>query len=221
MPHQAYIGSDGKPWPSATELTGLLPQVWLWSWYKASVKKQGWRGWQRCLAQSKRGMRIGTEVHGLLESFIDKTVPPFVVSGKYESEAFADALFDKVNPLVTQWGMIEPHVVSNKLKLHGTADAIVDIFLPGESPEHALPTILDWKTSAAKSETHPIQLAIYALCWNETEGSSPKVERGIIARIDKKSKKLGVKLDIYDNLEQYYPVIIALRTIWAYSNKKD
>lgn len=217
MPHVDFIGSDGKPWPSATQLTNLLPQEWLWSWYKQSVKKSGWRGWQRCKAQSNRGMRIGTEVHGLIENFIAKgsmTVKP-VISGKYESEAFADALFDKVNPMVKHWIAVEPHVKSEELRVHGTADAIVHVKIDEQFSETA---ILDWKTSASKSLTHPIQLAIYAYCWNE-EHPEELVNRGIIARIDKTSKYRKAKIDDYPNLAQYYPVVRALRTIWEYNNE--
>lgn len=211
MPHQDFIGSDGKKWPSATELTRLLPQPWLWSWFKSSVKKSGWRGWQRCLAQTKRGGLIGTEVHGLIEGFIKKQeYNP--ISGKYQSQQFADALFDKVNPLVTKWEALEPHLKSESLKIHGTADAICQF--------EGRRTILDWKTSANKSETHPIQLACYAFCWNEENPNKP-VSTGVIARVDKKSQKLGVKLDIYENLGQYYPIIQALRTIWEYAKGGD
>jgi len=209
MPHSDFI-VDGEAWPSATELTSLLPQPWIIAWYKSAVRKHGWRGWQRCLAQSKRGMKIGTEVHGLIEGYIKKE--SFEVSGKYDSSAFADALFDAVNPLVQTFLEIEPHLVSNSLKIHGTADAIVWMC-------EGL-TVLDWKTSAAKSETHPIQLAIYAYCWNEMHTDN-LVNRGVIARVDKKSKKLGVKLDVYEDLEQYYPVVTALREIWRYINQKD
>jgi len=213
MPHVEFRGSDGKIWPSATTLTSLLPQEWVWAWYRQAVFKHGKRGWQRCLAQTKRGGLIGTEVHGLIEGFIKKEAYP--ISGKYESERFADALFDKVNPLVTEWVALEPHLKSEVLKIHGTADAIVKW---SPQPELWENVVLDWKTSAAKSETHPIQLAIYAYCWNESKkGIENHVSKGIIARVDKKSKRLGVKIDEYANLEQYYPVIEALRTIWQYS----
>lgn len=210
MPHQSYIGSDGKAWPSATELTSLLPQPWLLAWYKASVKRSGWRGWQKNLAQSKRGATIGTEVHGLLEGFIQKK--PFEASGKYESQLFADALFDKVNPMVDEYIAIEPHLVSEKLKLHGTADIIVR--LNGSTGLW----VGDWKTSAAKSETHPIQLAIYAMLWNEANPDQ-MIDQGFIARVDKKSKRLGVKVDEYKPLSQYYPVIKALREIYRYTHE--
>ena len=210
MPHQELI-INGIKYPSATELTSLLPQAWLWSWYKSQVKKHGYRGWQLCKAQSKRGMAIGSEVHTLLESFINKKEPEFNITGKYDSQSIADALFDKVNPLVDEWVAIEPHLKSEELKIQGTADAIIRMNLtPGL-------VLLDWKTSAQKSETHPIQLACYAFCWNE-EHPDQKIEQGIIARVDKKSKKLTVHLDEYKPLSQYYPIVRALRTIWEYEN---
>lgn len=207
MPHIDYVGSDGQKWPSATELTSLLPQAWLWSWYRSSVMNHGRRGWQLCKAQSKRGTTIGSEVHGLIEGFINKK--PFEITGKYESQLFADALFDAVNPKIEEYVAIEPHLVSEKLKLHGTADMIVRLNLsPGL-------WVGDWKTSAGKSETHPIQLAIYAMLWNETH-EDQMIDQGFIARVDKKSKRLGVKIDEYRPLSQYYPVVKALREIYSY-----
>src|ERR1700731_555938 len=121
MPHQELI-INGIKYPSATELTSLLPQVWLWSWYKSQVKRHGWRGWQLCKAQSKRGMAIGSEVHSWIESFISKEPYPGIVGkDKYNSRQYADALFDKVNPLVDEWVEIEPHLKSDELKIQGTA----------------------------------------------------------------------------------------------------
>jgi hypothetical protein len=211
LPHVDYIGSDGQKWPSATELTSLLPQPWLWSWYKSAVKKHGWRGWQLCKAQSKRGTTIGSEVHACLEAFIKKEGHDGFVTGKYESQIYADALFDAVNPLVEEYISIEPHLVSEKLKLHGTADAIVRMELtPGLF-------VLDWKTSASKSETHPVQLAVYAMLWNENHPDQ-QIDQGLIARVDKKSKRLGVKIDRYAPLSQYFPVVMALREIYSYTH---
>lgn len=208
MPHQDYLGPDGEKWPSATELTNLLPQGWLWAWYKNSVRAHGWRGWQKCLAQSKRGMAIGTEVHGLLDSFISHRDYP--ISGKYESQAYADALFDKVNSEVIDWVAVEPHLISQKLKIHGTADAIIRI-----STGLA---ILDWKTSAGKSNTHAVQLSIYAACWNE-EHPNQRIDQGFVARVDKKSKTLKVHIDDYQGLQNYRPIVKALRDIYDYNNK--
>jgi|SRR5579872_4291015 len=209
MGHIEYIGRDGNIWPSATMLTDLLPKAFLWSWYKSAVKKHGYRGWQLCKAQSKRGTTIGSEVHGLIEGFINKQ--PFEISGKYESEQFADVLFDKVNPMVDEWVAVEPHLVSETYKIHGTADAIVRMH--GETGL----SLIDWKTSAGKSETHPIQLAVYSMCWNE-QHPDQSINRGYIARVDKKSKRLTVHVDEYKPLNQYYNVVKSLREIWGYCN---
>jgi hypothetical protein len=210
MPHQAYIGSDGKPWPSATELTSIIPQPWILSWYRNSVFKYGKRGWQKNLATSNRGMKIGSLVHGMIEAYITKA-PAVPYDQKYGADRIADALYDKVNPMVQDYIEIEPKVVSERLKIHGTADAIVRL-------EHGEGlAVLDWKTGASRSETHPIQLACYSLAWNETHPGL-QVDKGIIARVDKKTKALNVHIDTYAPLSQYYPVVQALRTIWAYQN---
>lgn len=212
MPHIDYI-VNGEVWPSATELTSLLPQPWLMAWYKSQVRAHGWRGWQKCLAQTKRGGTIGTQVHSLIECFIKKEAHMELGVDKYNSQMFADALYDKVNPTVEEYVAIEPHLKSEALKIHGTADMIVRL-----NYETGL-WIGDWKTSAGKSETHPIQLAIYALCWNEMHPDQ-QVDQGFIARVDKKSKKLTVHIDEYKGLKRYYPVINALRTIWQYSREE-
>lgn len=214
MPHQDYIGSDGKQWPSATELTNLLPQAWLWSWYKSSVKKHGWRGWQKCRAESERGKKIGSNVHALIEGFIAKT--PNQPFDKYGSQMFADKLFDKVAPMVDEWVEIEPHLKSETEKIHGTADCIVRLdYSPGL-------WIGDWKTSAQRSLTHPVQLAVYAMCWNEMHPDQ-QIDQAWIARVDKKSVRLTVHIDEYKGLKRYYPVVRALRTIWEYNqgDKKE
>ena len=167
-------------------------------------------------------MRIGTQVHTLLEAFINHQTLLESPKDKYNSRQFADALFDALNPLVLNWNAVEPHLVNETYKIHGTADAIVTM-------KEGL-TVLDWKTSASKSITHPIQLAIYALCWNDDPKRS-RVDRGVIARVDKKSNKLSVHLDIWpDNnpdlkkrhppLSHFFPIVKALRTIWQYSNDK-
>jgi hypothetical protein len=211
MPHSNYISPSGEIYPSATELTSLLPQKWLWSWYKQAIWKHGKRGWQKCKAQSNRGLRIGTETHALLESFITKK-PPEYISGKYDSQAIADALYDKVNPLVDEYTSIEPHLISEKYRIHGTADMIVRL-----NYDTGL-WVGDWKTAAGRDMAHPIQLAIYAMCWNEM-CDEVLIDKGFIARVDKKSKKLTVHIDEYKGLKQYYPVVLALREIYEYSNK--
>jgi len=207
MPHQNFIGPDGKPWPSATELTNLLPADWVMSWYRSQVKKYGWRGWQRCKAQSNRGMKIGTMVHERLEHLVKKE-PCVPYPQRYHIDELADKLFDTVNLLIEDYVAIEPHLVSHSYQVAGTADMIVRL--------HSRPGLWvgDYKTSYDKDELkHPLQLAIYATAWSETHPEQA-IDQGFIARIDKKSKGLNVKIDEYQGLKQYIPWIKVLREIW-------
>ena len=207
MPHVEYKGSDGEIWPSATELTALLPKDWVWAWYKGQVKKHGWRGWQKCLATSNRGKRIGSETHACLEWLI-KQDSDFSPSNA-EAMEYAKALFDTVGPRIEDVVAVEPHLVSQNLKIHGSADLIVR--LNGDTGLW----IGDWKTSDKIDIAHPLQLAVYALCWNE-QHPDLRIDQGFIARINKKSSSLKVHVDEYKGLKYYFPVVMALRDIWDY-----
>lgn len=212
MPHQEYVGSDGKVWPSATQLTGLIPKDWLMAWYKRSVEKKGWQGWLDNLATSEIGKETGTLVHYYLECLTKKQ--EIKGEDKYNARSIAQSLYDTVNPTVEEYVEIEPHLVSEELKIHGTADIIYrKVYTPGLR-------IGDYKTSYDKDISHPIQLAIYALCWNESHPDQ-MIDVGDIFRVDKKSARYNVKIDEYTNLGQYYPLVRALRLLWSYTNEED
>lgn len=209
MPHINNFLLNGKRIPSATELTHLLPQAWLWAWFKKSVQKNGYSGWEANLRQSEEGKLIGTQVHERLEHLVLKQ--PVVT---YETRAgeYAQAIYNAVNPSIDEYIAIEPHLVSEKLKIHGTADCIVRI-----NYRQGL-WVDDYKTSYQKDIAHPLQLAIYAVAWNEH--NDEKIDQGRIIRIDKNSKNLNVTIDEYLGLAQYVPVIKALREIWGFLNKE-
>jgi CRISPR/Cas system-associated exonuclease Cas4 (RecB family) len=210
MPHIEYRGSDGKIWPSSTQLTRLLPADWVMAWYKRSVEKKGYQGWLDNLKLSEEGKLIGTQVHERLEHLVLKQ--PIV---EYDTRAgeYAQAIYNVLNPKIEEYVKIEPHLVSEELKIHGTADLIARL-----NYQTGL-WILDYKTSYKKDISHPIQLAIYAKSWNEQ--NTEQIDQGAIIRIDKKSKNLNVKIDEYLGLKQYLPVIKALREIWSYVNEKE
>lgn len=207
MPHIDYK-VNGEVFPSATELTSLLPKDWLFRWYKGAVQKDGWNGWLKCNAVSEIGKKLGTAVHGHLEALAkreeDKTE-------SYENSlAIAQSLYNTVNPTVEEYVAIEPHLVSNELKIHGTADIIYrKVYTSGLR-------IGDYKTAKERDLSHPIQLACYALCWNESNPDQ-LIDAGDIFRVDKKSKNLKITVDEYINLSQYYPLIKALRLLWQYT----
>lgn len=220
MPHSDYIGTDGTKWPSATDLTHMLPQAWLWAWYKREVQKHGWRGWQKCNAVSERGKRIGTHVHGLIEmgltgkpyfAWLNETLkipePPRRMAKIHEMAkcVLAEIRVDEVET-------VETKLISQNYHLHGTTDAIMR--------EEHLPGLMidDWKTSnQMNTDEFRIQLAIYALCWNEMHPDQ-MIDRGRILRVDKKAKKTYVQIKRFENLAECIPVIDALRTVWDYAN---
>lgn len=221
MPHSDYIGPDGNKWPSATDLTSLLPQDWLWAWYKREVQKHGWRGWQKCNAISNRGKRIGTHVHGLVEAALTGgTYEVWMDAAKRipEPKRRLDKIHEMAKVLLAEIRADEVEAVELKLishvyKLHGTTDAIM------RDPNYPGVFIDDWKTSNGMSTSFPVQLAIYALCWNEMH---PELMTafGRILRVDKKADKAYVQKKVYEGLQDYVPVIDALRTIWDFSNKQ-
>lgn len=210
MPHIEYTGSDGRVWPSVTQLTSLLPKEFLWAWYHSQVRKYGYRGWIKCKAQSNRGLRIGTTVHDHIEHLLGQGINPKPIKNSWE---IALALHDKVKERIEEITQVEPHLVSNELRLHGTADMVCR--LAGDTGLW----ILDWKTSFEKDLSHPVQLAAYALCWNEMNPDLV-IDQGVIVRVDKKSKNLNVKIDEYKGLKDYFPLVKYLRHIYDYVNSK-
>lgn len=207
MPHINFT-EDGDEWPSATGLTHLLPQEWLLNWYKREVKKHGWRGWQKCEATAERGRRIGTHVHSLVEAMLkgdqyNTGEPP---RRDLKIREMAILLFTNIDKSAILG--LEEHLTSDELKIHGTADLICDN------------KIYDWKTSNGMDDKgFPLQLAIYAKCWNEKHPDQP-IEWGEINRVDKKARKAYLQNKVYGPLTKYYPVIEALRVVWDYVNRQ-
>jgi hypothetical protein len=179
-----------------------MPDVWLWSWYRHSVEKDGWAGWQANKTKSEEGMKQGTLIHAEIESLIAAK------SADVSNEA--QSLYDAVSMTVDEWVAIEPHLICNAHKFAGTADMIVrQSYSPGL-------WVGDWKTSFHKSDSHPLQLAAYAMAWNENNPDRA-IDQGFIARVDKKSDECRVKIDEYLGLKKYFPVILALRQMWDYT----
>jgi hypothetical protein len=230
MPHVEYK-VDGETWPSATQLTSLLPQDWLWSWYRSKVKKHGWRGWQWCKAYSNRAMRLGTHTHSLVEAELKHQPEPACwlldtseTLNIREPErriklvrAWAKALLGTTTRHVVK--ELELKVIDASRKEHGT----IDVLAVEDDGLKFFPK--DWKTSGQISIDYPIQLAIYNRCL-EAQGYQ-MMGYGEIERVDKdlksaKARANGehhVQVKRFDNLAKYYPVIDALHVIWNYVNR--
>lgn len=213
--------------PSATELTRLLPQDWLWAYYQREVKKHGWRGWQRARAHSARAMRLGTHTHAIVEAYL--TNGTYICWLDEERQVLEP---ERRMKLVEKWAKalvettqrhtikeVEVKVIDTKRKEHGTIDAIAI------DDETNLPFPKDWKTSGSIGIDYPIQLAIYNRA-KESEGVE-MAGFGEIERVDKelksaKARETGehhTQIKRFNDLAQYYPIVDALHVIWDYVNK--
>ena len=222
--HKDYF-IDGVKAPSATELTRLLPQDWLWAWYKRKVQAYGWRGWQWCHAYSNRAMRLGTHTHALVEAELKHLPEPeclmYADVATPEPErrmknvrAWAKALVETTSRHVIK--EVEKKVIDKARKEHGTIDALA---IEDDNITYGLK---DWKTSGSISIDYPIQLAIYNRCleaegykmsgWGEIE----RVDKELKSLSAKASRKHHVQVKRFDNLAQYYPVVDALHVIYNY-----
>jgi len=215
MGHIDYKGYDGQIWPSATNLTALIPQDWKWSWYADSVKKRGWRGWQRNSAHTKREAQRGTDAHEIIDGIIEQRKVDIPLRRYERAIPFAKGLLDYSKTLIEEIIENDTHLVGNKSRIHGTTDVICRLnYEPGL-------WVLDWKTGDGKKDEHPLQLAAYAMAWNENHPDQV-IDKGVIIRpVNKKAKTLKFTHDEYKGLHHYFPIVKALRDVWAYVNKKD
>lgn len=212
---------DGEKAPSATELTRLLPQDWLWAYYQKEVKKHGWRGWQRAKAHSNRAMRLGTHTHGVVEEML--TGKQYKAYGDEEQtiveperrmvrvRAWAKALAETTQKDTVE--KVELKVTDRLRKEHGTVDCVVMDDEIGRK-------VVDWKTSGSIGIDYPIQLAIYARCLglDAKTGEIQRVDKELKSEKAKESGEHHVQVKRFDNLEQYYPVVDALHTLYDYVN---
>ena len=227
MPHQS-LEINGIKAPSATELTRLLPQDWLWSYYKREVKKHGWRGWQWCNAHSNRAMRLGTHTHLLVERSL-KRLPAEIC---YMDEAKTIPEPKRRMKLVEAWAKallgtttkdalkeVELKVIDNERSEHGTVDVLA------MEDDGMLYFPKDWKTSGGISIDYPIQLAIYNRCLEDMGynlagyGEIERVDKELKSVKAKVSQEHHVQIKRFENLQKYYPVIDALHVIYNYINK--
>lgn len=212
MPHRDLI-VDGAKWPSVTEITGLAPQGWRWEWFEREVKKHGWRGWQKCIAHTNRGARIGTGTHGLIEARFNGEV--YAVKEKNASrraliQRLADTVWNNfIVPSRIKPVKLESHVICKWYRYGGTFDGL---FTFGDSP---FLWLLDWKTSNKIDPWYALQLAAYAHAWNCTHPEQ-QVNAGGIIRVDKKAKKPYVEVGEFQQLDKYFPIFVGLRMAWEY-----
>ncbi len=177
MPHEDWIGPDGKAWPSVTEILGAEPKPWLQRWLE---KHPVWAP-----KKTRAANNLGTAFHAGAEALSRGKDWTPVTRRQY-------AMLERVEGWLKESGFkplsTELHVVSRQHRYHGTFDAVGVIAKHG----YAL-VIVDYKTSSGIYPGMEEQLAAYAQAFYEEFGL--RIKHGIIVHVhkDKPYHKLTVK----------------------------
>src|SRR6185436_19955746 len=193
---------EGKRWPSVTEITSILVKKSLAKWREYVGTKEADR-------ISKEAAERGTTLHGFVEKFLKGET--IVLCGEEEElrprfKAWFEWWRDSKYRCINQ----EIKVLSKKYKYGGTFDALIcSDSLTLESTAINDCILVDWKFSNSKDHMRWLQLAGYAQAYFEESGI--KIKKGMIVRIDKKSK---VHVTEVKNIWKYVPLFIACRKLY-------
>jgi hypothetical protein len=179
LPDSRYYRRNGKYYPSVTYVLGYYP------------KGKFFENWLKQVGFSadyivKKAAEEGTQVHELCEAYLNGEELRFLDDrGRPQYNPDVWQMFLR---FVEFWELIKPtlietevHLFSDKLKVAGTCDLIVEI--NGEL------WLLDLKTSNQLQTTYELQTAVYGQCYEECFGR--KIDHYGILWL--KSSKRGAK----------------------------
>jgi len=181
LPDSRYYRRNGKYYPSVTYVLGYYP------------KGKFFENWLKQVGFSsdyivKKAAEEGTQVHELSEAYLNGEELRFLDDkGRPQYNPDVWQMFLR---FVEFWETFKPtlietevHLFSDKLKVAGTCDLIVEI--------NGKLWLLDLKTSNQLQTTYELQTAVYGQCYEECFGK--KIDHYGILWL--KSSKRGVKKD--------------------------
>jgi hypothetical protein len=149
--------------PSVTTILSVLRKIGLEMWYKYNTPAF-------CDEQSEKGKTIGTQIHEIIQNYIDGK--PTELTTEYDAEIKTAVnsflLFQTDNPKIKlQKSEIK---MTSQLGYNGTLDAVAEI--------DGRLLILDWKTGKCDKKGSPTiyeeylpQVAAYVKAYNEMQGT--------------------------------------------------
>ncbi|MDR3111795.1 MAG: PD-(D/E)XK nuclease family protein [Elusimicrobiota bacterium] len=160
----------GNGYPSVTEVLGVLRKVGLEMWYKHNTAAF-------CDAESKKGREIGTQIHTLIQNYIEGKEPKIetIYDSEIKTVVESFALFRKEYP---DYKLVraEQSLFNKEYKYNGTLDCIATRQLGLKKNKMELYVILDWKTGKCKENDKPplydeyfAQVAAYVKACEEIE----------------------------------------------------
>ncbi len=167
MSHHSNFIVDGIRYPSVTEILGAQPKPWLDMW------KAKWG----ILADRK--VQAACNIGDDFDSAVTHRVNGVEYEATYRRTWKMLLKFIKVFEIPYYFvpEVVQIHVVSNAYKFHGTFDAIGRINGKDEL------CLFDWKTSSSIYPDYALQLAAYAIAYEEQTGI--KIKRGFIVHVSK------------------------------------
>ena len=200
MPHsETFI--DGVWYPSVSTIISSKPAPWIDAW------REKWGS----LATRKMAIAaaIGTTFHDCVEQYLDGKDWLAVVMQDYPScsprvcgmmksfVAWAESIDGTIDHT-------EMKVISHKHKYSGTFDAV------GKIGKTAL--LIDWKTGSNIYSDMELQLAAYAVAYNEQSGA--KVKDGLIVHVSKDKPHFKLKMKQFKLGKRVFNKFLKLRQMF-------
>jgi CRISPR/Cas system-associated exonuclease Cas4 (RecB family) len=196
-------------YPSVTGILDVLRKIGLEWWFKVNTP-------QFIEEKSRKGKEIGTQIHEVIQSFIETGKAK--VETQYAEEVSTALksfmLFRKENPSIVM-NKSEIALTSEQHKFNGTIDCMGNNVL------------IDWKTGEAKKEEKPkiydeykYQVAAYVYLWNEVKKEN--IEKAIIVAVAKDKVAYNIhEMDRKEIDECFNEVFLSALKIKNYQNRKE
>ncbi len=170
---------------SVTQVLGVLRKPALEWWFKVNTAAY-------CDEKSAKGKEIGTQIHNVIQSFIETGKAK--IESQYPDEVTnalkSFMLFRKENPEIVM-KKAEIPLTSEQYKYNGTVDCKGEMM------------IIDWKTGEKKEKEKPTiydeyltQVSAYVYLWNEVNKTN--IEKAIIVAVAKD----GIAYNLYSMNKQ-------------------
>lgn len=191
-----YYKKDGKYYPSITTILQYFPKG---KFFEDWLKQVG----NNADFIAKQSAEEGTQTHDLIEKYLEGKELFFL--DENGNAMYSTHVWKMFLKFVDFWTTYKPkliesehHLISNKYKIAGTCDLIVE--LNGEL------WLLDIKTSNSLHNSYDLQIAAYVQCWNDLYPERPIHRAGLIwlksnkHKASKKSNKIqGNGWELYES----------------------
>jgi len=214
-PKAGYTNLEGKKLPSVTTIMSRFKDsggLLYWAFEQGKLAQQGVIA--KLYDNAEKAANIGTLAHSMVEKFVNGEDHMEVIK-TVELEAATKALnafqmfrdwHEQTNiEIISHYQEIQ--LVSERYQYGGTPDAI------GKFKDKLI--LLDWKTSNAIYTDYMLQLAAYAILWEENRGE--KIEGFYLCRFSKDFPDFATHY--FDELELAKKQFLLLRE--CYDNDKQ